>query len=349
VGDVTRPGCLSFLGAEAYESLFCGRFHKRSPGRVRRTGLLDRFLFRSSLSKIEADAAKRFDISVVLYPMGMDLAAWGIVVDRVGRVYELNSRPERVVEFSYQGGCCKSRRDWRLLVGTRRPDPEQRMRMFYNRASRLARGRMTIAGTVGFGLWDALWMSFDLERAVGLLEHESEFAEAVFRYWREFHLASVRAMLDAGIKLIFFREHPEGFPQGLDLAARVDPFVRECLKDLSRTVHSRGGFFFLDCDADEMLHTDFPVQWGFDGIGPLLFRDGEDLLEAAAGLHEELFVVGAVCAPFERERRTEGLKKGARIILAQNHPQARNVNSPQTDGYKQAGLNFASFDMCLSS
>ncbi|MBM3299842.1 MAG: hypothetical protein FJY85_07800 [Deltaproteobacteria bacterium] len=348
-GDVTRPDCLLFLGAGAYERLYRGFLHRRSPGSVRRSGLLDRFLFRSSLSKIEVDATKRFDISVVLYPMGMDLAAWGIVVDKVGRVFELNSVQGEVVEFSYQGGCCRSRKDWRLLVGTRSPDSEQQVRIFYNRARSLASERVTVAGTVGFGFWDALWMSFDLDRAVGVLEHDPDFAEAVFRYWSEFHVASVRAMLDAGVKIILFREHGGGFLLGQDLAGRVDPFVREHLNELSSTIRSRGGCFILDCDADEMLSTDFPVKWGFDGIGPLSFRDREELSDAAAGLQEELFVVGAVPTPLVRDRCAEGLRKGARIILAQSPWDHRKVTGDLNEVSNKDDLNFASADVCLSS
>lgn len=315
IGEIGRPGSLLFDGAQGYQNLFCGPFIRRSPAQVRRAGLLDRFLFRSSLRKIEADAARNFDVSVVLYPMGMDLAAWGIVLDRVGRVFEIGPRPDGLVELSYQGGCCRSKRDWKKLVGTRRPDDEQQIRMFYNWARKLAGSRIIVAGTVGFGLWDALWMSFDYETACQIIEEQPDFAISVLRYWAKFHLAAVEAMLDAGIKVIFFREHPDGFLQGEDTITQVDPFVREHLRDLSRTVHSRGGCLLLDCDADDMLHSAFPQEWGFDGIGPLIFRDQEDLLAAAAGL-DQLLLIGAL-----RPRSTSGWngarpRHGGRVIVA---------------------------------
>jgi hypothetical protein len=315
IGEIERPGSLLFDGARAYESIFGRRLMRRSPARVRRAGLLDRFLLRSSLRKIEADAAGNFDISVVLYPMGMDLAAWGIVVDRVGRVFEISPRPDGLVELSYQGGCCRTKREWKTLVRTRPPDDEQQIRMFYNLARKLAGGRIVVAGTVGFGLWDALWMSLDYEAACLLMEQQPDFATCVLRYWAEFHLDAVKAMLDAGIKIISFKEHPDGFPPGEDTITRVDEFVRDHLRDLSRTVHSRGGCLLLDCDADDMLHSDFPREWGFDGIGPLLFRDREDLIAAAAGL-DHLLLVGALQPGDAVGRSGARLHHSGRVIMA---------------------------------
>lgn len=326
IGEVGRPGSLLFEGAPAYESLFSGRFVSRSPGAVRRQGLLDRFLFRSSLRKIEADSAGDFDISVVLYPMGMDLAAWGIVVDRVGRVFEIVPRSGGFVEFSYQGGCCRTRREWRTLVGTRRPDDEQQIRMFYNRAHKLAADRVTLAGTVGFGLWDALWMSLDVETSYLILEQQPDFAMSVFRYWAAFHLTAVKAMLDAGIRIIFLREHPDGFRQGEETVSLVDSFVQEHMRDISRIVHSRGGRLFLDCDADDILHSDYPMEWGFDGIGPLLFRDRNDLLAAADGLGEELMLVAALQQDSVDERPRLQFDRKQRIIMS-----ASPTHGPGTD------------------
>jgi len=172
-----------------------------------------------------------------------------------------------------------------------------------------------VAGTVGFGLWDALWMSFDYETACLIIEEQSDFAISVLRYWAKFHLAAAEAMLDAGIQIIFFREHPDGLRQGEDTITRVDPFVREHLRDLSRTVHSRGGCLLLDCDADDMLHSAFPQEWGFDGIGPLMFRDQEDLLAAAAGL-DQLLLVGALRPRDGFGRNGARLKHGGRVIVA---------------------------------
>lgn len=340
IGDVTRPGSLIFSCAEGYEKLFSGRVFRRSPGSVRRHGMLDRFLFRSCLCKIRDDASKRFDVSVVLYPMGMDLAAWGIVLDRVGRVFEAYSRTDGYLEFIYQGGCCRSKRDWRILVGTRPPDDEVQMRMFYNRARRLANDRITVAGTVGFGLWDALWMSLDLENARFVLEQEPDFARLVFRYWKEFHLAAAHAMLDAGIKLIFFREHPGGFPVGQDMASRIDPFIREHFEDLCRAVRSRGGSLFLDCDADDMLETDFPMEWGFEGIGPLLFRDKEDLISASTGLNDELFLVGAIPTQQAGRRVNGGVKQNGRLLLAEKPDQIGDVNGGNTHDATEVELTF---------
>ena len=104
IGDLARPNSLLFNDARAYEHLFSGHVMNRSPRRVRRKGLFYGFLRRSSLLKMEMDVAQGFDVSIVLYPLDMDLPAWGIAVDRVGRVFEVTFQREGLVEFSYQGG-----------------------------------------------------------------------------------------------------------------------------------------------------------------------------------------------------------------------------------------------------
>lgn len=297
VGDPSRPDCMLLTDVRAFRRLFTGRFMRRSPGRVKRMGLLDEFLHRSSLLKVKADMARSFDVSVVLYPIAMDLAAWGIVVDSVGRVFEAKSEDSGFLELSYQGGCCRTRRDWQRLVGSREMDEEKDIRLFFNKLRVMVGGRIILAGTMGFGLWDALWMSFDLERAVHMLTHDPNFARRVFLYWKDFHMSAVWAMLDAGIKLIFFRESPRGFPLSQEVAAAIDPYVREHLREITGAVKARGGRIFLDCDANDMLETDYPLHWGFEGIGPMLFRDEEDLLLARKSLSQELILVGSTAFP----------------------------------------------------
>jgi hypothetical protein len=297
VGDPSRPECILLTDAQAFGRLFTGRFMRRSPGRVKHLGLLDEFLRRSSLLKVKADMARGFDVSVALYPVSMDLAAWGIIVDCVGRVFEAKTAEGGFVELAYQGGCCRTKRDWHRLVGSRQFDEESNIRVFYNQLRTIVGGRVTLAGTMGFGLWDALWMSFDVDTARYMLTHDPSFASGVFLLWKRFHMSAVTAMLDAGIKLIFFRESPRGFPPSEEVASAVDPYVREHFLDITAAVQARGGRIFLDCDANEMLETDYPLKWGFDGIGPMLFRDEEDLLLARKSLSQELILVGSTAFP----------------------------------------------------
>lgn len=316
VGDLTRPNSLLFNDASAYKHLFLGRVMKRSPRKVRRAGLFYGFLRRSSLLKMEMDVARGFDVSIVLYPMDMDLPAWGIVVDRIGRVFDVTIRPEGLVEFSYEGGRCRNKQEWEFLIGSQALSEEDNVRRFYNKVRKLARDRVIVAGTVGFGLWDALWMSFDFESAHGMLTSDPNFVATVLDHWKRFHLGAAQAMLDAGIKMIFFREHAGGFPEGREMASIIDPFVRELLNELTSGVRSRGGCIFLDCDADEMIETDYPVKWGFDGIGPMLFRDGDDMIGARASVDEQLILVGSMSFPHYREPLLKKRNLTKRIVVA---------------------------------
>ncbi len=316
MGDLTRPNSLFFNDACAYKHLFWGRIMNRSPRRVSRKGLFNGFLSGCCKFKTEIDAQQGFDVSTVLYPLDMDLPAWGIVVDRVGRVFDLTLQHEGLLELSYQGGCCRNKQDWEISVGSRALYEEDNVRSFYNRVKRLARGRIIIAGTVGFGLWDALWMSFDFKNACRMLTSNPDFVHGVFRYWKRFHLGAAGAMLDAGVKMIFFREHAGGFPRSHDMASIIDPFVREHLHELSALVRSRGGCILLDCDADEMIETDYPVRWGFDGVGPMLFRDGDDLIGACRSLDEQLILVGSVTYPYFREPLLKKRNLTKRIVMA---------------------------------
>lgn len=297
MGAVARPGSLIFPDGRAYQKLFSGPILKRSPAQVHRMGLLNRLLGRSSLRKIVTDAQAGFDVSVVSYPMKVNLPAWGVVTDVVGRSFYTAVAEDGTLELSYQGGLCHFKGDWAMQVKKDCAHEARRVGHFYRKARQLAGDRIAVAGTLGFGFWDALWMSFDMKQARDMLSTDPDFVQTVFSHWRRFHIAAVRAMMDAGIGTILHCEHPDGFPSGGDTAAWLDPLLGDYLRELTGCVRLRGGCTFLSCNADEMLETDFPVRWGFDGIGPMLFRDEDDLIAAAQSLSEDLLLVGSVSIP----------------------------------------------------
>ncbi len=82
-------------------------------------------------------------------------------------------------------------------------------------------------------------MSFDHERAVRMVSDEPDFARTVFEHWQRFHLEAVAAMLDVGVKLIR-SGNPKGF-HTRGMAAKLDSLLEYHFRELTRTVHSRGG------------------------------------------------------------------------------------------------------------
>jgi len=265
---------------------------------VRKKEMLHRFFEELAEAKLRSDIDMGYDISIVPYPLGFDLKGWGILSDRVGRLYSATPDSGNVAELRYENGSCRTMRDWRALVESQNPDEYDRIRFFYNRIKAITEKGVLVAGTIGFGLWDALWMAFDFKTAVRMLSGDPDFAALVFRHWKSFHIGAVSAMLDAGIKMIFFRENARGFSLSSEVSARLDPFLRASFDELSHVVHTRGGTLFFDCDADEMIETEYPIRWGFDGVGPLLFRDMEDLLSARKVVNENLVLIGTSLCPF---------------------------------------------------
>lgn len=341
--DVSRPDSIAIRDAKGYGRLFSGLVMRRSPARVSERGLFQDFLARSSRLKLEHDLIRGFDMSVVPYHVKMDLKAWGLVLHPAGRVLEVTPREDGLLDLSYQGGYCRSKQDWRRVTGGRPPDEADAVRQFYNHVRLIAADRIIIAGAVGFGLWDALWMSFDHERALRMVSEEPDFVRTVFEHWQRFHLDAVSAMLDAGIKLILFREHPRGFHER-GMAATLDSLLGDHFRELTRTVHSRGGCVILDCDGDEIFETDYPSQWGFDGIGPLRFRDKEDLLAARRCLNDHLILVGTL-AGGEPCTLTARDRSSARGLIVTNQPNlstrtpGKEVDEPRTS---REGLRLAS-------
>ena len=295
--DICRPEVMLYRDADAYRRLFSGILGTRSPARVARRGLFQEFLNRACLQKLADDVRYGFDVSVVPYPLKLDLRAWGVALDPVGRIWGVRTTDADVLELEFNGGCCRSKQDWDCLVGEKAPDEADSVLRFYNRARLLGGKRVILAGTVGFGLWDALWMSLDFDRACRLLAEDADFAGKVFSFWKRRHIAAAAAMLDAGVKLLMFREHPAGFPASSRMVEQLDPYLREHFQELSTMVHARGGCLVLDCDAEDIFETDYPMQWGFDGIGPLLFRDDRDLHAARTCLDSDLLLVGSMISP----------------------------------------------------
>lgn len=308
LGDPAAPDVLTFDGADRFWRLFSRPNWTRPPLKFRRTESSREFFERAAEAKLQADLNIGYDISVTPYPPAFDPQGWGILSDGVGRIFAAALHDGDRVELQYQGGRCRTLRDWRALVAARNLDEEDRIRNFYNRMRLVADKRITVAGSMGFGFWDTLWMSFDFSAAVHMLSSDSDFAHMVFSHWKLFHVGAANAMLDAGVKMIFFRENPGGFSQCRGVSDRLDPFLRRHFAELSHVVHSRGGSLFLDCDADDMIETEYPAQWGFDGIGPLLFRDADDLLSARRSLDEKLVLVGATLFPV-----LPGVLKGKRL------------------------------------
>jgi hypothetical protein len=291
---------------------------RRSPAQVAKKGLFRSFLERSSLLKLDHDLVHGYDISVVPYPLRLNLAAWGVVLHPAGRILEVKARDDGLLDLTYQGGLCRSGQDWRCLVEKPAADEQDSIRRFYNQVRVLAGERILLAGTVGFGFWDALWMALDFDRAGEMLRDDPEFVDTVFQHWHGYHLGAASAMLDAGIKLIVVRENPRGFPSTSGMVTRLDAFLGQRFKELSKTVHDRGGCLFLDCDADEIFETDYAYDWGFDGIGPLLFRDEDDLSAARKSLSDQLLLVGTVSYGSSRPR--EGKPRFPRGLIITNRP-----------------------------
>lgn len=297
LGDPSKPDSLILLNIESFRELFTGRIMGRSPGKVRRLGLLRQILEKSALLKVKSDIARGFDVSIVHYPPAMDILAWGIAVDELGRIFEIKSDSSAFVELAYQGGSCRTRRDWERVVGDADEHDFQKIRQFYNKVRLMVNGRISLAACMGFGLWDALWMCFDFEKACYFLENDSNFVERIFLHWKEFHIRALNAILDSGIKIVFFKESPSGFPGSRQTAPLLDNYLRKHFQDLTGIVKSRGGSIFLDCDSDEILETDYALEWGFDGIGPMIFRDEEDLILARRCLSDDLILIGSTLCP----------------------------------------------------
>jgi hypothetical protein len=192
-------------------------------------------------------------------------------------------------------------------------------------------------------------MSFDFYQASEILEREPDFVKLVFHYWKEFHLSAVHAMLDAGTKLIFLREHPAGFPRGHDMASRLDPFIGESLRDISQAVRSRGGCLFLDCSAEEMLETEYPHEWGFDGIGPMLFKDANDLESALVGLSDDLVLVGSPADTGFSSSLLRRIKNTGRVVLTEKPKGMREQNCSDTQVIDLADLPYSAGSVWLSA
>ncbi len=292
VYDPMKSDCIVLTGAHNFQKLFSGKFLGRSPASITKKGLLQEFVEKSCMLKVKADIFRGFDISMALYPSELELAAWGIVIDRVGRVYQADLEQQHYVELAYQYGACSGRKDWERIVAKWDPNEEERVRRFYGKLRVMSAKRIKIAGTVGFGLWDALWMSFDLKTAYQILDNHVDFLQDFLDYWLQFHLSSIRGMLAAGIEIVFIRENPTGFfnfgPSAELMNKRLGPFYSR----ITKAVTDNGGLIFLDCDTDDAISMDYPLEWGFNGIGPMLFRDDDELSQAREILSPELTLIG---------------------------------------------------------
>ena len=315
VGDVWRPTWLKLSSSQSYRRLLSDLVLKHTPGSRRHKGLFNRFLNRSSILKMEADAARGYDISVVLYPASIRVLTHGIVVDHVGRIYNATSNGKDIPDLEYVAGRFNTKSSWIAKEGTRIIDRRDHMRYFYSMIRRIADNRIRVAGTVGFGLWDSIWMSFNFSKARTMLLEDPSFVHKVFGHWAKCPCMAADAMLNARIKLVFLRENPNGFPTGGGLAESLHPLVSEYYKHICESVHARGGCVILDCDADDMIETGLPVRWGFDGIGPVRFRDTEDLKAARKAIDQRLYLIGSLAVPIELEGKSGTGKRPTGFML----------------------------------
>ena len=156
-------------------------------------------------------------------------------------------------------------------------------------------------------------------------------------------------MLDAGTKLIFLREHPAGFPPGCDMASRLDPFLGDSLREISRAVRSRGGCLFLDCSAEEMLATDYPHEWGFDGIGPMPFKDASDLECALLEMPDDSVLVGSLADTRFSAPLLHRIKTIGRVVLTEKPEDRCERNFSDTQVIDPADLPYSAGSVWLSA
>lgn len=160
VFDSTRPSSFLSTTVEPHDKIFVTPFRRLSPSVVSRKGIINNFFCRSCIAKLRADFTRGFDWSMVLYSSKLELLAWGIIVDRVSRVFHADTPKESCLELKYQRGACYDARDWWRIVSSHDPDEEGAVSAFYREAAILAHGRLEMAATIGFGFWDVFLDGF---------------------------------------------------------------------------------------------------------------------------------------------------------------------------------------------
>jgi hypothetical protein len=94
-----------------------------------------------------------------------------------------------------------------------------------------------------------------------------------------------------------------------DLMLKHTPVSRRHKDPFNRFIYR--SFIF----KDDMIEAGLPVRWGFDGIGPLRFRDMDDLMIARKAIDQRLYLIGSLTFPTDREGISGSWKIAAGIML----------------------------------
>jgi uroporphyrinogen-III decarboxylase len=148
------------------------------------------------------------------------------------------------------------------------------------------------AAALTFGIWDAFWTAFGWDNAWKILRETPDAAQEILDYWTLQRTHTVEALLETGVKIIFLKEHGDGFP-AVDGRSTLSVSLVERMRRITDPVREAGALIFLDCDANAPVCADFAERCGFSGIGPMVFSTVSELEEARRLLSGDLILIGS--------------------------------------------------------
>ena len=118
----------------------------------------------------------------------------------------------------------------------------------------------------------------------------------------------------------------------------IDDILRQTAREISDEEFGSGELRQL---ADDMIETGLPARWGFDGIGPLRFRDMEDLMTARKAIDERLYLIGSLAVPSGLEGSQVTGNRSTGIMLTSKPTWRAQLTSDEHDLLSESPTLFA--------
>ncbi len=244
----------------------------------------------------EAAIREGFDSTLVFFPWPMFLESREELFDPFGRAFRMQyDEFGDLVMPTYHGGLIEDPAGYDRWP--HRPDPRltaRFARQYFAHFKRKYGRRIHLMGQVGYGFWEHYWQIIGFEPAMEYLITKPAFVHRVISDYKALYTALMDAMLDAGIRTLFFGDDL-AFKSGPMISpAMIDEYLAPAYRRITARAHARGAQVLLHSCGNNRILWDRFADWGFDGMHALEPTSGGCLKEAKEVVGDRICLVGNI-------------------------------------------------------
>jgi uroporphyrinogen decarboxylase len=201
---------------------------------------------------------------------------------------------------------------------------------FYKRIVTQYNHKICICGEVVSDLYDRIQLALGFRNLVLALRKDPNFVQDFISRLEEFAIKTTKAMMDAGVKVIF-KGDDFSFKTGPQMNPKVfDTFWGPAYTRLCQLVHERGGKIFLHSCGDNTEMFDYFIKWGFDGGHAFETTSHVDIFREKRRIGGKFTIIGGIGVDYllTSQSNPEEVVNKVHQLITQLGPGGRFILAP---------------------